>query len=149
MRKLLRLTLLMIVAVSASSCSVNTQLYDWGRNVNGANMYEYVSYNYYKTRTPESFCMMMATYQKLVSMTGGVRNVPPPGICAEFGYFLLQPESLETFQNYASDKEKMILSRTDFFAYGIEMMEKEMEYYPESRKFLERIVNRVKDDKED
>lgn len=158
MRKLAKIFLIVAVAVLSSSCSSiqvysgnekldtkRERLYDWGDANYYNNKYNNSTYNYTRIKNPESFCEMMAQYQILVSEPGGIKQLPPPGVCAEFGYLLLKPESREMFQNYATEEQKKILTRTDFAEYGKELLTKEMECYPESRKLLERIVKRLED----
>jgi len=125
--------------------SADEQLYNWGKEVYFSNLYNEVSYEYNMSRTPEALCVMMATYQTMISEPGGVRQLPPPGICAEFGYFLLKPEICEIFQNHATEEQKRILTRTDFAQYAKELLEMEMQNYPESKGYLERIVKRLED----
>jgi len=121
------------------------QLYYWGKEVWYSNLYNDVSYKYNMARDPEALCVIMTTYQSLISEPGGVRQLPPPGICAELGFFLLKPGNYEIFQNYATEDQKNILTRTDFTQYAKELLEMEMKNYPESAKYLERVVKRLEE----
>lgn len=72
--------------------------------------------------------------------------MPPPGICAEYGYMLLNPENAEIFAKYATAKQKRIYPKTDYASYfaerGKEMMLMEIELYPESSKFVTPLIER-------
>lgn len=59
--------------------------------------------------------------------SAGSRNVVPPGILADYGYFLIMEG--ETKQ-------------------GVEYIEREMELYPESVQFMQKIVDMFKEDEE-
>ena len=74
----------------------------------------------------------------------------PPGICAEFGYILLNPENEEYFNQYATKSQKKMMEGIVFLEYGKEMIQKEVALYPEARHFLEPIIKRItNEDKED
>ena len=60
-------------------------------------------------------------YDRLLHAPGGVRMVPPPGVCADYGYLLLM--------NGKTDEGKALL-------------EQETVLYPESKKFIDRILKR-------
>ena len=78
---------------------------------------------------------------------GGSRQVPPPGICAEYGYILLLPETAETFLNNATTAQKKLFKSDDygvlFTERGKEMLQKEIELYPESAKFIEPLIKKL------
>ncbi|MCF0205977.1 MAG: DUF4810 domain-containing protein [Bacteroidales bacterium] len=129
-----------------TSCS--TSLYYWGSsaNVSGGecSRYEVLSYQYFKKHTPKSVCELLSIYNEMINKPGGSRKTPPPGICAEFGYLLLQPETAQIFTENATHKQKRQLNVSDFNQMGIAMLEKEIELYPESTTFIMPILNRVK-----
>lgn len=85
------------------------------------------------------------TYEDMVTNPGGLRQVPPPGICAEYGYLLLTPDVEQIFAATATKAQRDRMSRTDFYQYGLELMQKEIEYYPESAQFIEPLVKRAKE----
>lgn len=128
----------LIIALGIISCKP-IALYNWG-------IYEQLTYVNYSKQTPESVCKMIAMYESLVKTPGGSKKMPPPGICAEYGYLLLLPETATTFMEHATKKQRAIFKSTDypifFHEYGLEMMSKEMKYYPESGKFIKPLLER-------
>ena len=64
---------------------------------------------------------LLTVYDRLLHAPGGVRMVPPPGVCADYGYLLLM--------NGKTDEGKALL-------------EQETVLYPESKKFIDRILKR-------
>lgn len=85
-------------------------------------------------------------YEDMVSNPGGKRMIPPPGICAEFGYLLLQPETAQIFAEYATYSQKNKFEYSDysisFPEKGKKMLEKEIELYPESIKFIKPLIDK-------
>lgn len=144
MKKLFVLTL---VTFCLTSCGLTSSLYYWGGVQNGATTYENLAYKNYDKQTPESLCKLICMYEDIVSNPGGTRQVPPPGICAEYGYMLLIPENAGIFAEYATASQRNVFSFTDYEAFfperGKEMMQKEMELYPESAKFLTPLIERL------
>lgn len=141
-------TLIIVLAVCMlSSCGTTSSLYFWGRSDGETSLYEKLAYDSYKKQTPEKLCQLVCAYEVMVTKPGGIRNVPPPGICAEYGYLLLKPETAETFQNNAKPAQMSLFEGSDFSVVfrkrGEEMLMKEMEYYPESRTFIEPLVKRI------
>ena len=106
--------LLALTAPLFISCMSTSPLYYWGN-------YEEASYQHYKQGTDEAKAKLMATYEKMISRQTGTRNTIAPGICAEYGYMLIQSGKREE---------------------GINYLKKEVELYPESRVFIERIIKR-------
>ena len=86
-------------------------------------------------------------YEEIVTEPGGVRRMPPPGICAEYGYMLLIPENAEIFAKHATNMQKRTFDSTDYAALfsekGKELMLKEIELYPESAKFIAPLIERL------
>ena len=84
----------------------------------------------------------------MVSNPGGSRNTVPPGICAEYGFLMLQPNTAEIFEMYATPKQKKAFENSEYGALfsekGIKMLEMEMELYPESVTFIGPILKRLK-----
>ena len=142
-----KLLILAIVSFCLASCGMTSTLYYWGGTQNGTTTYENLAYKNYDTQTPESICKLICMYEDIVSHPGGTRRMPPPGICAEYGYMLLIPENAETFAKYATATQKRTFASTDYAAFfpekGKEMMLKEIEYYPESAKFIAPLVERL------
>ena len=135
------LTILSVAATfMLTSCGTTSPLYYWGLVTNDVSAYENLTYRYFEEHSPESLCRLISMYEGIVSSPGGMRNVPPPGVCAEYGYLLLKPESAEIFAEHANLVQKRRF-RSDNYAslfpeIGKQMIEKEMQLYPESAKFL-------------
>jgi len=102
------------LALMLSSCATQEKpLYEWAN-------YEKASYNYYKKQTPEDTQELLLTYAKMIGQQGkSQRKVVPPGIYAEYGFLLIQ----------TGKKEE-----------GLSMLKNEIEAYPESKAFIERII---------
>ncbi|WP_052079432.1 MULTISPECIES: DUF4810 domain-containing protein [Porphyromonas] len=99
-----------------SSCEASRSLYSW-------YSYEDASYRAMKTRSEEDTNALIATYKKIIERQLGSRRTVPPGIYAEYALVLIKQNKVEE---------------------GIEMFEKEMELYPESKKYISRIVEQYK-----
>ena len=135
-------------ALLLSSCGTTVEtLYSWGGYQNGTTAYENLAYLSYDKQSPQSICGLVAVYENMVSHPGGSRRVPPPGICAEYGYLLLQPGTAETFTQNASSSQKSLFGSSDYAVLfrekGQEMLEKEVEYYPESARFIEPLIKKL------
>lgn len=143
-----RLLILAIASFMFASCGVTySSLYYWGGTQNKTTTYEDLAYKNYDKQTPESICKLICMYEDIVSNPGGSRMMPPPGICAEYGYMLLNPENADIFAQHATAAQKMTFSATDYASFfperGREMMLKEVELYPESAKFINPLVERL------
>lgn len=143
--------LLTIVAVVLlmTSCVTTSKMYYWGKtNSEGVSKYEQLAYKHYDKQTPESICELVILYEDMTNNPGGTRNVIPPGICAEYGFLLLQPHTLESFEKYATNKQRNVFDTDDFASLfhekGIKMLEKEIELYPESETFISPILKQVR-----
>ncbi len=137
-----RFVLLALSAVLLSSCGPS-RLYYWGSNPasdNGTSKYEQLAYKHYDTQTPEAICELLCVYEDMVSHPGGKRGVVPPGICAEYGFLLLQPETATNFAAYATAGQKRKFDSGDysmsFREKGLKLLQMEMELYPESKAFI-------------
>lgn len=143
-------SLVLIAALILTSCGTTKhQLYNWGSYYNYATEYEHLTYNDYKKKSPEALCALLVLYEQMVTSPGGERQVPPPGICAEYGYMLCQPETASTFASTASDSQKTIFGAGGdysslFREKAQKMFEMEITNYPESAKFLEPIIKKIK-----
>ncbi len=134
-------------ALSLISCGTTaSSLYYWGGVQNGATAYENLAYQSYDKQTPKSICNLVAVYENMVSRPGGTRQVPPPGICAEYGYLLLQTGTADVFMQNASFSQKKLFKTDDygilFREKGREMLEREIEYYPESAQFILPLIKK-------
>lgn len=135
-----------------SSCSTTNRLYYWGTNgiadSGSCTKYEQLAYLNYEKQTPESVCALLCLYEDMVENPGGSRLLPPPGICAEYGYLLLRAETADIFEKYATDRQKRQLAGTDYISLfrekGLLMFQKEMELYPESIVFIEPLLDKLK-----
>ena len=144
-----RILLVAASIIVLASCTPQ-RMYYWGSKPSrdkGTSKYEQLAYKNYDEQTPESVCELICLYEDMVSHPGGIRKVVPPGICAEYGFLLLQESTVATFEKYATKRQKKIFSSTDystlFSEKGEELMKKEMELYPESVKFLTPILKRL------
>jgi hypothetical protein len=97
-----------------ASCATQTQLYNW-------NGYDDAVYAYTKTTDEKSVEKLMEVYVRLIDNSGGARKVPPPGVCADYGFLLIQGGKVE--------EGKTLLAR-------------ESTLYPESKTFIDRILAR-------
>lgn len=142
-----RLTILSIVTFCLVSCGVTPSLYYWGGMQYGATTYEDLTYKNSFKQTPESICNLICMYEDMVSNPGGTRNVPPPGVCAEYGYLLLVPENAAIFASNATPAQKAAFASKDYASFfpkkGKELLQKEMELYPESAKFIAPLIERL------
>lgn len=130
-----------------TSCA-SEKLYYWG-NVASDNAYEYdeAAYTYYDKQTPQAICNLIMVYEDMVNNPGGSRRVPPPGVCAEYGFLLLTPDIDQIFASTTTPRQRKMMSRTDFYQYGLELMQREIELYPESAQFIKPLVDRAKERK--
>lgn len=143
--------MILTVAMLMASCG-SSRLYYWGSNPNfdkGTSDYEKASYKYYDKQSPESLCDLLCVYEDMVSNPGGTRGVVPPGICAEYGYLLLQPQTATVFYENASNRQKRKMESSeygsDFRTKGIAMLEMEIQLYPESAVFVAPLLKKLKE----
>ncbi len=101
-----------ITALILSSCSAPTNLYTWSK-------YEKSSYNYLKNNDEKSNANLEEEYKNIIKKQKGIRGIVPPGVYADYGFFLLQANRVDE---------------------GKAMLTKEMELYPESKIFLGKII---------
>ena len=101
----------LVAMLFLTSCATQT-LYSWGN-------YDDTSYKYLKNSDEKSTQALMKTYQQLIEKQTGTRKTVPPGVYADYGFLLLQANKT---------------------AEGKEMLQKEIELYPESKVFIERIL---------
>lgn len=142
-----RIALFIASIILLSSCAP-TLMYNWGGNSSaGDTPYENLTYQNYDKQSPETLCKLIILYEDMTSNPGGTRKVPAPGICAEYGYLLMQPEVLQTFTEYATKAQMRVFKDKDlnfyFREHGKEMFEKEIKYYPESATFIKPLVKKL------
>ena len=104
-----------ICMMALASCQTQKSLYSWYDS-------EDATYQYTKRLTDEKLEKAMAQYLKVISKQKGVRRVVPPGVNAEYGYLLYK----------AGKREE-----------GLELLRNEIKAYPESEKFISRIINQL------
>jgi hypothetical protein len=104
--------ILVSILILVSSCTVQKPLYSWSK-------YDSTSYNYLKNSDEKSTQALIENYKNIIEKQTGTRNVVPPGVYADYGYILLQ------------------IGKTD---EGKELLMKEVELYPESKIFIDRIL---------
>ena len=99
-----------------SSCTVTDKsLYSWYD-------YENTTYQYNKKHTDELKVKVLEQYDKVSTKQKGTRGVVPPGLYAEYGFMLCN----------TGKKEE-----------GLEYLKKEIESYPESEKYISRIIKQL------
>lgn len=142
-----KLLILSLVTFCLTSCGLTSSLYYWGGVQNGTTTYENLAYKNYDKQTPESLCKLICMYEDIVSNPGGTRRMPPPGICAEYGYMLLIPENAAIFAEHATAMQKKTFASGDYATFfpekGKELLQKEIELYPESAKFIAPLIERL------
>jgi hypothetical protein len=144
-------TILLIAVGGLLLVSCGSQrLYYWGSSSmfdKGTTRYENLAYRNYDQQSPESLCELICLYEDMVTNPGGTRGVVPPGICAEYGYLLLQPSTAEVFEQHATRNQRRHFSATSygtlFASRGEEMLKKEMELYPESAAFIAPLLKKL------
>lgn len=115
--KSLKHLLIVIFALAAFSCTTEKQLYNW-------RGYDDAVYAYTKTADEQSTENLIQIYEKLINKPGGTRKAPPPGVCADYGYILIRKGEI---------------------AKGKDLLIKETMLYPESKPFIDRIINRFEE----
>ena len=88
------------------------RLYSWGH-------YDGASYYYLKNNDEKSTKLLMDSYKEIIEKQTGLRGVVPPGIYADYGFLLIQQKQTQE---------------------GKSMLKKEVELYPESKVFIDRIL---------
>jgi len=105
-----------VAMLALASCgTVQPDLYSWYGS-------EDATYQYTKRNTEEKLTAAMEQYKKVVTMQKGARQVAPPGVNAEYGYLLVK----------AGQKQE-----------GLTLLKQEIALYPESEKFISRIINQL------
>ena len=110
-----KLILSAICVMAMVSCQTQQPLYSWYDS-------EDATYTYTKRATEETLAKAMAQYEKVIKKQNGLRKVVPPGVNAEYGYLLCK----------AGKKQE-----------GLALLRAEIKAYPESEKFISRIINQL------
>lgn len=95
--------------------TVSPALYSWYDS-------EDATYQYTKRTTDQTLANAMAQYEMVVKNQKAARKVVPPGINAEYGYLLCKSGRQEE---------------------GLTLLREEIRLYPESEKFISRIVKQL------
>lgn len=106
---------LIVISVIFGGCGTSKELYSWSK-------YQKASYNYLKKSDEKSTQLILDEYKKVINTQKGTRKAVPPGIYADYGFLLVQKGNLPE---------------------GIENLKKEIQYYPESKIFIERILKLI------
>lgn len=104
-----------VAVLATSSCTTTKTLYSW-------HGYEDATYQYSKKSTEELHVKMLEEFKKVTDKQKGTRGVVPPGLYAEYGYLLCK----------GGKKEE-----------GLSFLRKEIELYPESEKYISRIIKQL------
>lgn len=110
------LILITLIGVLAS-CSSKRTLYTW-------EDYDKTSYVYLKETNEETRQNLLNSYQDIIDKQKGTRGVTPPGIYADYGFLLIQANQTKQ---------------------GKKMLQKEMDMYPESSVFINRILKMIEE----
>jgi len=145
---IIALSLITFPAFAADN-SFKGNLYYWGGVSDQTTRYERHTYRNMAKISPENVCMLVAVFEDMVKHPGGLRNVPPPGLCAEYGYLLCKPEVAQYFEQSATKEQRKLFERSDYTAYfpsyGRELILLETKYYPNSEKFLSKLLEKLTD----
>ena len=111
-----KILILSVLALAMGSCATAPKtLYTW-------HDYADTTYEYSKRPTDELKVKVLEEYKMMVEKQNGVRGVVPPGMFAEYGYMLYK------------------LGKTD---EGMKYMRQEIDLYPESEKYISRIIKQL------
>lgn len=114
-----RSLIILTIIISISLCSCQSAkvpgLYNW---------YGYVKaeYNIDKIAEEEANNKLIATYEQIINDQNGERGVVPPGIYADYGWLLIQNNKVDE---------------------GVELLTAEVELYPESEVFIQRMLKEL------
>ena len=101
------------MALLAACAPAVKPMYYWGNYSNASD-------KFLKRSTDKDLETLKANYEDIIAKEAkGTRAVPPPGVCADYGFLLLQ----------AGENQK-----------GMDLLKKEIALYPESKVFIERIL---------
>lgn len=114
-KKILKPALFCLSVYALASCTSSKMLYSWYD-------YEDATYKYGKKASPELYAKMMKEYARMEEKQKGLRGVVPPGFNAEYGFLL-----------YKEGKKEE----------GLRYLNKEIEAYPESKTYIQRIIKQI------
>lgn len=106
--------LLIAIMIATASCTVQQPLYNY-------TGYDDAIYQYTKNKDDKSLDQLLKVYDELITKTGS-RQVPPPGLYADYGFLLIQKGEL---------------------IKGKELLKMEASLYPESSYFVGLILKRI------
>lgn len=109
-----KIGIILICSCLCISCTT-TSKYSWYD-------YEDLTYKYSKKNTEELQVRVLEQYKKMIDKQKGTRGVVPPGLYAEYGYLL-----------YKTGKTNE----------GISFLKEEIKLYPESEKYISRIIKQL------
>ena len=110
------LFIISMLALLMGSCATAPKtLYAW-------HDYADKTYEYSKRPTDELKTQVLEEYQLMVDKQNGTRGVVPPGMLAEYGYMLYKLGNTEE---------------------GLKYMRREIDLYPESEKYISRIIKQL------
>lgn len=141
MKKLILYSTLLLLMSAFCGCETQKSLYYFGRdrvqNNDSASAYEIATYNYYKNATSESLCELICVLEDIMTSSTGTSGKIPPGLCAEYGFLLLQPNAETDFGGYATASQlKRAPAVGTFQEKGIKLLKMEVELYPESSAYV-------------
>lgn len=110
-----KLLLAAVAVVVLSACESQQALYSWYNSEDAA-------YQYTKRTTDDKLAAAMEQYKKVINGQNAARKVVPPGVNAEYGYLLVK----------SGQK-----------AEGLKLLKEEVALYPESEKFISRIIKQL------
>ena len=142
-----KIILSLFIVMCATSCGPSSLYYWGGSTLQSVSVYESLAYQRADKENPKVICKIIEMYEDLLAHPGGLRQVPPPGICAEYAYMLLQPETMTLFYNNATKAQKSSFENSAYgsepAAKAVKLLEKEIELYPESSQFVTPLLNRL------
>jgi len=115
MKKIIFIGVIAVMSLTITSCSSTKPLYSWYD-------YENSAYGYNKEPSEKLQIKVLEEYKKITEKQKDTRGVVPPGMYAEYGYLL-----------YKTGKKQE----------GIDFLKKEISLYPESEKYISRIINQL------
>ena len=110
-----KLILMGACIILLASCTSTKNMYSWYN-------YEDISYKYSKKSTDELQVKLLSEYQKIAGNQKGLRAVVPPGLYAEYGFLLCKTGKMDE---------------------GISFLKQEIKLYPESEKYISRIIKQL------
>ena len=108
-----KISIAVLGVIFLASCQTQQTLYSDSEDA---------TYVYTKRTTDEALEKAMVQYQKVIARQNGLRKTVPPGVNAEYGYLLCK----------AGRKQE-----------GLALLRAEVQAYPESEKFISRIINQL------